>query len=76
MKENIADEENQSTEEEIFTEVLGTRRGFVRGMGKFVIPAPTSSSHLLYETSMNRELENCKQDLSNVLLKLSDAEQK
>ena len=56
--------------------MLGTRRGFVRGMGKFVIPTPTSSSYLRYETSMNRELENCKQDLSNAMLKLSDAEQK
>ena len=46
MKENIADEENQSTEDEFFIEVLGTRRGFVRGMEKFVIPTPTSSSHL------------------------------
>ena len=48
------------TEEEIFIEVLGTRRGFVRGMGKFVIPTPTPSSHLRYETSMNMELETCK----------------
>ena len=76
LKEKVADEENQSTEEEIFTKVLGTRRGFVRGMGKFVIPTPTSSSHLWYETSMNKELENCKQDFSNALLKLSNAEQK
>ncbi|XP_030946574.1 uncharacterized protein LOC115971041 isoform X2 [Quercus lobata] len=76
MIEKVADEENQSTEEEIFTEVLGTRRGFVRGMGKFVIPTPTPSSHLRYETSMNMELETCKQDLSNTMLKLSDAEQK
>ena len=74
MTEKVVDEENQSTEDEFFTEVLGTRRGFVRGMGKFVIPTPTSSSHLRYETSMNRELENCKQDLSNAMLKLPDAE--
>ena len=46
MKVKVADEENQSLEEEIFIEVLGTRRGFVRGMEKFVIPTPTSSSHL------------------------------
>ena len=46
MTEKVADEENQSTEDEFFTEVLGTRRGFVRGMEKFVIPTPTSSSHL------------------------------
>ncbi|KAK9997340.1 hypothetical protein SO802_022026 [Lithocarpus litseifolius] len=69
MKEKVADEENQSTEEEIFTEVLGTRRGFVRGMGKFVIPTPTPSSHSRYEPSMNIELENYKQELSNALLK-------
>ena len=36
MTEKVADEENQSTKDEFFTEVLGTRRGFVRGMGKFV----------------------------------------
>ena len=76
MTEKVVDEENQSTEDEFFTEVLGTRRGFVRGMGKFVIPTPTSSFDLWYETSMNRELENCKQDLSNALLKLSNVEQK
>ena len=56
--------------------MLGTRQGFVRGMRKFVIPTPTSSSHLRYETSMNRELENCKQDLSNAMLKLFEVEQK
>ena len=74
MTEKVVDEENQSTEDEFFTEVLGTRRGFVRGMEKFVIPTPTSSSHLWYETSMNKELENWKQDLSNAMLKLPDAE--
>nr|POF02793.1 upf0481 protein [Quercus suber] len=45
-------------------------------MGKFVIPTPTPSSHLRYETSMNMELETYKQDLSNAMLKLFDAEQK
>ena len=76
MKEKVVDEKNQSTEEEIFTEVLGRRRGFVRGMGKFVIPTPTPSSHLRYETSMNMELETCKQDLSNAMLKLPGVKQK
>ena len=76
MKEKLVDEKNQSTEEEIFTEVLGRRRGFVRGMGKFVIPTPTPSSHLRYETSMNMELETCKQDLSNAMLKLPGVKQK
>ena len=71
MKEKVVDEENQSTEEEI-----GRRRGFVRGMGKFVIPTPTPSSHLRYETSMNMELETCKQDFSNAMLKLPGVKQK
>ncbi|GMY18484.1 Transposase, Ptta/En/Spm, plant [Fagus crenata] len=49
MLEKLADEDVQLTEDQIVTQVLGTRPGYVRGMVKFVISTPFSSrSH--YET--------------------------
>ena len=63
MQEKLADEEVQLIEKEIIEQVLGTRPGYARGMGKFVIPTP-SSSRSYHATEVNSELETCKQELA------------
>ncbi len=63
MQEKLANEEVQLTEKEIIEQVLGTRPGYARGMGKFVIPTP-SSSRSYHATELNSELETCKQELA------------
>uniref|UniRef100_A0A2N9G1P1 Uncharacterized protein n=1 Tax=Fagus sylvatica TaxID=28930 RepID=A0A2N9G1P1_FAGSY len=59
MLELLDDEDVQLTEKEILEQVLGTRSGYARGMGKFVIPI-TSSSRLYYQKEINNELKTYK----------------
>lgn len=60
MKDLLSQEEVGSTEEQMFSQVLGTQPGYVRGMGNSVIPPP-SSSWLSHVTQLNRELEHYKE---------------
>ena len=59
MLELLDNEDVQLIEKEIPEQVLGTRSGYARGMGKFVIPT-TSSSRSHYPKKINNELETCK----------------
>ncbi|KAB1223649.1 hypothetical protein CJ030_MR2G011738 [Morella rubra] len=45
QKERNPDQKYEAIAEEIFTEVLGHVSGYVRGMGKSMIPPPVSESH-------------------------------
>ena len=54
--------------------MLGTRSGYVRGMGKFVISITFSScSH--YPKEINNELKTCRQELSATKQKLVEAKE-
>uniref|UniRef100_A0A2N9G009 DUF4216 domain-containing protein n=1 Tax=Fagus sylvatica TaxID=28930 RepID=A0A2N9G009_FAGSY len=74
MQEKLADEEVQLTEKEIIEQVLGTRPGYARGMGKFVIPTP-SSSRSYHATEVNSELETCKQELAETKQHLTETKE-
>lgn len=74
MLEKLADKDVQLTKDQIVTQVLGTRPGYVRGMGKFVISTPSSSrSH--YETEVDNELETYKQELSKIKQQLKGVQE-
>ena len=74
MLELLDDEDVQLTEKEILEQVLGTRSGYVRGMGKFVISITFSScSH--YPKEINNELKTCRQELSATKQKLVEAKE-
>ena len=67
MLEKLVDKEVVIDEEEIFTQALGAKRsGHVRGMGKFVIPTPSSSSWSLYGTQLNLELEETNRKIEEL----------
>jgi hypothetical protein len=67
MLEESTNKEVVVDEEEIFTQALGGKHsGHVRGMGKFVIPTPSSSSRSLYGTQLNLELEETNRKIEEL----------
>jgi hypothetical protein len=77
MLEKLADKEVAVDEEEIFTQALGGKRsGYVRGMGKFVIPTPSSSSRSLYGTQLNLELEETNRKIKELQNELVEKDRK
>jgi hypothetical protein len=76
MQEMLVDEEVVLNEDEKFTQVLGGKRsGHVRGMGKYVIPTP-SSSHSRYGTQVNLELKETKLEVTKLSNQLLEKERK
>jgi hypothetical protein len=76
MQDMLVDEEVVLNEDEIFTQVLGGKRsGHVRGMGKYVIPTP-SSSHSRYGTQVNLELKETKLEVAKLSDQLLEKERK
>ena len=74
MQEKLANEEVQLTEKKKIEQVLGTRPGYARGMGKFVIPTP-SSFYSYHATELNSELETCKQELAEIKQHLTETKE-
>ena len=76
MLEKLANKDVVVDEEEIFTQALGKHSGHVRGMGKFVIPTPSSSSRSLYSTQLNLELEETKRKIKELQNELVEKDRK
>ncbi len=74
MLELLDDEKFQLIEKEILEQMLGTRSGYAREMGKFVIPI-TSSSRLYYQKEINNELKTYRQELSATKQELVEAKE-
>jgi hypothetical protein len=77
MLEKLANKEVVVDEVEIFTQALGGKRsGHARGMEKFVIPTPSSSSQSLYGTQLNLELEETNRKIVELQNELVEKDRK
>ncbi|KAB1212878.1 hypothetical protein CJ030_MR5G010178 [Morella rubra] len=63
QKERDPDQKHEAIAEEIFTEVLGRKSGYVRGMGKSMIPPPVSESRSAKVAQMSNQIDKYKSEL-------------
>lgn len=78
--ESASDQNSSNTDVEIFTQVLGERSGYLRGLGRCVKPSPSSSSSgsaSIAQENANRRIEELiakQQELEAQLARQGDME--